>query len=99
MLDTGVDVPEVCNLVFIKPVFSSVRFWQMVGRGTRNLKACEHLDWLPNRQKDDFLIMDFTIGGHSNIHTHNFTKTTERKVQDSVITKIFKNRVELLKNG
>ena len=97
MLDTGVDVPEVCNLVFIKPVFSSVRFWQMVGRGTRNLKACEHPEWLPNRHKNDFLIMDFAIGGHSNIHTHNFTKTNERKVQDSVITKIFKNRVELLK--
>ena len=35
MLDTGIDVPEVVNLVFAKPVFSKVKFWQMIGRGTR----------------------------------------------------------------
>lgn len=97
MLDTGIDVPEVCNLVFVKPVFSSVRFWQMIGRGTRNLNACRHLDWLSNNKKDNFLILDFAIGGHSNIHIHNFTITKEKKIQDDVITKIFKNRVELLK--
>ena len=35
MLDTGVDIPEVVNLVFSKPVYSYVKFWQMIGRGTR----------------------------------------------------------------
>ena len=35
MLDTGIDVPEVLNLVFFKPVKSKVKFWQMLGRGTR----------------------------------------------------------------
>ena len=35
MLDTGIDVPEVVNLVFAKPVKSKVKFWQMIGRGTR----------------------------------------------------------------
>ena len=35
MLDTGVDVPECVNLVFAKPVYSYVKFWQMIGRGTR----------------------------------------------------------------
>ncbi|HCP02438.1 MAG TPA: restriction endonuclease subunit R, partial [Pseudomonas sp.] len=35
MLDTGIDVPEVVNLVFAKPVKSWVKFWQMIGRGTR----------------------------------------------------------------
>ncbi|RYE65752.1 MAG: DEAD/DEAH box helicase, partial [Oxalobacteraceae bacterium] len=35
MLDTGVDVPAIQNLVFAKPVFSRVKFWQMIGRGTR----------------------------------------------------------------
>ena len=35
MLDTGIDVPEVVNLVFAKPVFSKDKFWQMIGRGTR----------------------------------------------------------------
>lgn len=35
MLDTGIDVPEIVNLVFAKPVKSKVKFWQMIGRGTR----------------------------------------------------------------
>src|SRR5262245_26881988 len=35
MLDTGIDVPEVVNLVFAKPVYSFAKFWQMIGRGTR----------------------------------------------------------------
>ena len=51
MLDTGVDIPEVCNLVFVKPVYSHIRFWQMLGRGTRNLEACKHKDWLPAKQE------------------------------------------------
>ncbi|MBD3268445.1 type I restriction endonuclease subunit R, partial [bacterium] len=59
MLDTGVDVPEVCNLVFAKPVFSDIKFWQMIGRGTRSEQACEHMEWLPSGKKDIFLIFDF----------------------------------------
>ncbi len=35
MLDTGIDIPEILNLVFAKPVKSYVKFWQMIGRGTR----------------------------------------------------------------
>ncbi len=38
MLDTGIDVPEVVNLVFLRPVKSNVKFWQMIGRGTRLCK-------------------------------------------------------------
>ncbi len=37
MLDTGIDVREVVNLVFAKPVYSYTKFWQMIGRGTRIL--------------------------------------------------------------
>ncbi|MBK7234043.1 MAG: DEAD/DEAH box helicase family protein [Saprospiraceae bacterium] len=55
MLDTGIDVPEVCNLVFFKPVRSSVKFWQMVGRGTR---LCKDLFAL-NVDKKEFVIFDF----------------------------------------
>ena len=40
MLDTGIDVPEVVNLVFFKQVRSKTKFWQMMGRGTR---LCEDL--------------------------------------------------------
>lgn len=35
MLDTGIDVPDILNLVFFKPVLSGIRFKQMIGRGTR----------------------------------------------------------------
>jgi type I site-specific restriction endonuclease len=35
MLDTGIDIPEIVNLVFFKPVRSKTKFWQMIGRGTR----------------------------------------------------------------
>lgn len=59
MLDTGVDVPEVMNLAFMKPVGSQIKFWQMIGRGTRSLEACKHLEWLPEMKKDNFLIVDF----------------------------------------
>ncbi|MDK6919082.1 helicase-related protein, partial [Escherichia coli] len=38
MLDTGIDVPAVVNLVFFKPVHSKTKFWQMIGRGTRTCK-------------------------------------------------------------
>jgi type I restriction enzyme, R subunit len=54
MLDTGIDVPEVVNLVFAKPVFSWVKFWQMIGRGTR---LCENL-FGPNKDKVKFRIFD-----------------------------------------
>jgi len=59
MLDTGVNIPEVCNLVFAKPVFSKIKFWQMIGRGTRADDMCKHKDWLPNGKKEYFLIFDF----------------------------------------
>jgi len=55
MLDTGIDVPEVCNLVFFKPVRSSVKFWQMIGRGTR---LCKDL-FAINEDKKEFVIFDF----------------------------------------
>ena len=75
ILDTGIDIPEICNLVFIKPVFSSIRFWQMLGRGTRNLKSCTHKDWLPTKEgfstKDDFQILDFQFGDPSNASTNS----------------------------
>jgi len=99
VLDTGVDIPEVCNLVFVKPVFSGIRFWQMLGRGTRNLESCHHKEWLPNREKNDFLILDFNIGQHSNLKYHKIKVAKERKAGTDVLTKIFLNRVDLLKKN
>lgn len=54
MLDTGIDVPEVLNLVFFKKVMSKTKFWQMIGRGTR---LCPGL--LDGKDKDKFYIFDF----------------------------------------
>lgn len=56
MLDTGIDVRELVNLVFAKPVFSYTKFWQMIGRGTRLLESTKLKSWCT--QKDKFLIMD-----------------------------------------
>lgn len=55
MLDTGIDVPEVANLVFFKPVYSRIKFWQMIGRGTR---LCPNL-FGPDEDKQDFRVFDF----------------------------------------
>ena len=54
MLDTGIDVPEVVNLVFFKKVMSKAKFWQMIGRGTR---LCPGL--LDGEDKQKFYIFDF----------------------------------------
>ncbi|MBR3312207.1 MAG: DEAD/DEAH box helicase family protein [Solobacterium sp.] len=54
MLDTGIDVPEVLNLVFFKKVMSKAKFWQMIGRGTR---LCYGL--MDGKDKDKFYIFDF----------------------------------------
>lgn len=56
MLDTGIDVRELCNLVFAKPVFSYTKFWQMIGRGTRLLDPVKKKPWCV--KKDKFLIID-----------------------------------------
>lgn len=54
MLDTGIDVPEVLNLVFFKKVMSKAKFWQMIGRGTR---LCPGL--IDGNDKEKFYIFDF----------------------------------------
>jgi type I restriction enzyme R subunit len=54
MLDTGIDVPPVVNLVFARPVKSPVKFWQMVGRGTR---LCRDL-FGPGKHKTHFQVFD-----------------------------------------
>ncbi|MEG0772636.1 DEAD/DEAH box helicase family protein [Clostridium sp.] len=56
MLDTGIDIRELVNLVFAKPVYSYTKFWQMIGRGTRLLESNKIKPWC--MEKDRFLIMD-----------------------------------------
>ncbi|VAX16014.1 Type I restriction-modification system, restriction subunit R, partial [hydrothermal vent metagenome] len=56
MLDTGIDIRELVNLVFAKPVYSYTKFWQMIGRGTRLLEPTKMKPWCSD--KDSFLILD-----------------------------------------
>lgn len=90
MLDTGIDVPEIVNLVFMKPVQSQIKLWQMIGRGTRNQEACKRLELLPNRSKNEFLIIDFWENEFE-------AKPTEAVAQTlTVLQRIFNTRLELL---
>lgn len=54
MLDTGIDIPEILNLVFFKKVMSKAKFWQMIGRGTRLSPGL-----LDGEDKEKFYIFDF----------------------------------------
>ncbi|VVB77944.1 Type III restriction enzyme, res subunit [uncultured archaeon] len=101
VLDTGVDVPEVMNLVFVKPVISPIRFWQMLGRGTRNLSACENKEWLPTNIdgqhiKEDFLILDFKFGDWSNVLEHKLNVIKKRSSGTDAKTRIFLEQVDTL---
>ena len=61
MMDTGIDVPEIVNLVFFKKVRSKIKFWQMIGRGTRLCPGLEVDDPLDGRHtdKERFFIFDW----------------------------------------
>ena len=93
MLDTGVDIPEVCNLVFARPIFSKIKFWQMLGRGTRHNSICEHRDWLPDGIKDNFLIFDFWKNFEF-FDMHPEGKIT--KPSEAITTRLFKIRLQHL---
>lgn len=90
MLDTGIDVPEIVNLVFFKKVRSKAKFWQMVGRGTR---LCQDL-FGPGMDKEQFLIFDFC--GNFEFFRVN-ANGKEVKNAKSLTEKIFNAKVELVK--
>jgi len=92
ILDTGVDIPEICNLVFAKPVFSKIRFWQMIGRGTRHDKICQHREWLPNGKKEEFLIFDFwNTFEYFKMHPKGKLASSSK----AITSRIFLNRLNL----
>jgi len=92
MLDTGIDVPEIVNLVFAKPVFSFVKFWQMIGRGTR---LCPDL-FGPGKDKTHFQIFD---------HWGNFERfeqgyeSAEPHQPKSLMQHLFEARLELARTA
>lgn len=104
VLDTGIDVPEIMNLVFVKPVISKIRFWQMLGRGTRNLEACSNKEWLPATKegvhfKDNFQILDFKFGEWSNVLMHKLNASKQKSPSIDAKTRIFLEQVDLLEKG
>jgi type I restriction enzyme, R subunit len=90
MLDTGIDVPEVVNLVFMKPVQSRIKLWQMIGRGTRNHQTCKYLDRLPDGKKTEFKIIDFW--------QNDFNKKADDKPTTDmpVLVSLFNTRLKIL---
>jgi type I restriction enzyme R subunit len=89
MLDTGIDVPEVVNLVFFKLVRSKTKFWQMIGRGTR---LCPDL-FGPGLDKAFFYVFDFC----QNLEFFSQDVAgVEGSVGDSLSSKLFKARLDLI---
>ena len=88
MLDTGIDVPEILNLVFFKKVLSRAKFWQMIGRGTR---LCEGL--IDGKDKEQFYIFDL-CGNFEFFRLHG--KGQEAKIVVTLQERIFNTKVEMV---
>ena len=89
MLDTGIDVPEVVNLVFFKQVRSKTKFWQMIGRGTR---LCPDV-FGPGRNKTNFYVFDFC--GNLEYFSQDLPGS-EGSLQKSLNQRLFETRVGLV---
>ena len=89
MLDTGIDIPEVVNLVFFKLVRSKTKFWQMLGRGTR---LCPEL-FGPGKNKEFFYVFDYC----QNLEFFSQDLPgTEGNSGESLAKRLFKARLELI---
>lgn len=89
MLDTGIDVPEVVNLVFFKPVRSKTKFWQMIGRGTRLRPDL----FGPGKDKQNFYVFDFC--GNLEFFSQDLPGS-EGSLQKSLNQRLFETRLGLI---
>ncbi len=89
MLDTGIDVPEVANLVFFKMVRSKTKFWQMLGRGTR---LCPDL-FGPGQDKEGFYVFDYCQNLE---YFSQDIPATEGSAVESLARRLFNARLQLL---
>ncbi|WP_353650054.1 DEAD/DEAH box helicase family protein [Nakamurella sp. A5-74] len=89
MLDTGIDVPDVVNLVFFKMVRSKSKFWQMIGRGTRLRPDL----FGPGADKKDFLVFDFC--GNLEFFSQDLPGS-QGSLQKSLTQRIFESRLGLV---
>jgi type I restriction enzyme, R subunit len=91
MLDTGIDVPEIVNLVFFKLIRSKTKFWQMIGRGTR---LCTDL-FMPGHDKEEFIVFDYC----QNFEFFNANpKGYQSRAQEPLSQQLFKMRLNLLEH-
>ncbi|WP_396656276.1 DEAD/DEAH box helicase family protein [Microbacterium sp.] len=89
MLDTGIDIPDVVNLVFFKPVHSQTKYWQMIGRGTRLRPDL----YGPGQDKTDFLVFD--VCGNIEYFNADVPEASTRR-QVSLSERTFLSRLRLL---
>lgn len=89
MLDTGIDIPELVNLVFFKRVRSKTKFWQMIGRGTR---LCKDL-FGDGQDKTHFVIFDY-LGNFEFFRQHK--EGMQGSETQSLSEAIFSKRVRLI---
>ncbi len=110
MMDTGVDIPEVVNLVFFKRVLSKIKFWQMIGRGTRLCRRINEIS--PSKayferqtnessrqlyeDKQGFLIFD-VCNVFPFFHINPEGKTDSSDAEFSLTQKVFFQKVKLFK--
>lgn len=88
MLDTGIDIPEILNLVFFKKVRSYAKFWQMIGRGTR---LCPNL-FGEGLDKEKFLIFDFCNNfDYFRVNTNG----SDSGIQESISEKIYNTKAQI----
>lgn len=90
MLDTGIDVPEVLNLVLFKPVYSRTKFWQMIGRGTR---LCEDI-YGPGRHKDGFNVFD--LCGNAEFFNQDLDRAPARQAP-TLTEKLLQRQLDLIR--
>ena len=97
MMDTGIDVPEIVNLVFFKKVRSKIKFWQMIGRGTRLCPGLEVDDPLDGRHtdKERFFIFDWCRNFEFFAENPN---VVEGKVGSSLSETVFCRQATLVKD-
>lgn len=97
MMDTGIDVPEIVNLVFFKKVRSKIKFWQMIGRGTRLCPGLEVDDPLDGRHtdKERFFIFDWCRNFEFFSENPN---VVEGKVGSSLSETVFCRQATLVKD-
>lgn len=96
MMDTGIDVPHIVNLVFFKKVRSKTKFWQMIGRGTRLCKGIDCIDSLDGVYTDKrrFYIFDYL----GNFEFFREKKDgIEGKETQSLTEAIFTKQIKLIK--